>query len=863
MDVGNLRVLISADISGLQNGMKRAESEVKGFGARMSGFGKTMQDMGRDIALLTAPLIGFGVVGVNTAASFQSSMNEISARTGLVGDDLNRIRDFALKMGADTAFSAQDAAAGFLQLLSSGSSAEEAIAALPSVMDLAAASGLDLGYSADLLTDTLKQFGLGIEDAAGTADVLVRAAGSSSATVGDLAQGFQNVGPVANMFGMSVEETAAALAVLAENGIKGAEGGTAMKSMLLNLARPTKKTQDALNDLGVSLYDADGNFRDLDSVIDDLDFALDGLPMDEQIYYSEALAGSYGITAFNALRAAGGIDEMQDSMLDATGAGDVAEARMQGFAGALEQLKGSFETLMIQAFTPFMDNFLTPMINKIVPIVNEIGNWIAANPKLVSSIGQLVIGGALLAVVMGILGTVFKVAFGPAGKLAVALGAAAVFINGMETGNLLVLAVGIAAVGVATGFLMGKKFVPFGIALAGVAAIINGIQAGRFGEVAVGIGAIGVAVGLATGGGKLFAFGIALGALGLVVNGIESQDMLQVAVGIAALSASVAVITGSPKVLLLGAAIGLLGVIVDGFNTGNMLQVSVGLVALGAAIAIFTGVGNVFVLGVALGALALVVDGFNTGSLTKMGIGIGALGTAVSLALGSGRLFGLSIILGGMALVVEGFDTDNVFLIAAGLTAVGVGAWAAFGPVGLLAAAIAVLVLAISQLMPGILESWGEAFRQIGIFIDIVIGKVESLIAKIREAANLVVGGWASGIDAILNPYGDAQRGGQGTSEFQSGYQENFGTYTPGYQIPVPGMGNVPTPQHATGLGYVPWDGYIASLHQGERVLTRREARDYNMGGDGGPINVYVTAYGSNPAEFGEMVRRELRGLAR
>ena len=123
MDVGNLRVLISTDISGLQNGMKRAESEVKGFGARMSGFGKTMQDMGRDIALLTAPLIGFGVVGVNTAASFQSSMNEISARTGLVGDDLNRIRDFALKMGADTAFSAQDAAAGFLQLLSSGSMA--------------------------------------------------------------------------------------------------------------------------------------------------------------------------------------------------------------------------------------------------------------------------------------------------------------------------------------------------------------------------------------------------------------------------------------------------------------------------------------------------------------------------------------------------------------------------------------------------------------------------------------------------------------------------------------------------------------------------------------------------------------------
>lgn len=388
---------------------RKAESFGQRLGRRFREIGGSLAIAGIGIGALVAPMVGFGVAGTQAAATFESSLNEISARTNLVGDDLERVSDFALQMGADTSFSAQQAADAFLQLLSSGSDVEEAMSTLPSVLDLAAASGMELGTTADLLTDILKQYQLEVDSASTVTDWLAQAAGSSSATVSDLAAGFGNVGPVANMFGLSVEESAAALATLAENGIKGAEGGTALKSMLLNLSRPTSEVTSALNDLGVSLFDGAGNVRDFDDILDDLDAALDKLPMDEQIRLSNRLAGSYGITAFNAFRASGGIDEMLDSMDSASTASEVADARLAGFNGMVEQLTGSMETLSIRVMTPFMQNVLTPFLGSLLPIINSMSDWAAANPELVTQIATLiaVVAGAA-AVLLG-LGTAFTV----------------------------------------------------------------------------------------------------------------------------------------------------------------------------------------------------------------------------------------------------------------------------------------------------------------------------------------------------------------------------------------------------------------------------------------------------------------------
>ena len=441
-----LDVLIGADDRDLQRTLRDSDKGIKGFakGAekRLSSLGGSLMQVGGGLTALTAPMIAFGAQGLRVAAEFDSVMTEISARTGIVGDDLESIRQIAIRSGADTVFSATEAADAFLDLTSSGQSAQQAMGTLPHVLNLAAAGSLDLGTAADTVTDVMAMFGLGIDEASQVTDALSAAAGSSSASVSDLGQGMSNVGGVASNFGLSVEETAAALAILSESGIKGAEGGTALRSMLLEMQAPTEKNAAAWAELGTSMYDAQGNARPLETVLDEMGASLAAMPAEEQNRIMQELAGSYGINALSALLAAGGMDTMLDSMDNATSAADVAQAKMDTFEQTMNSLKGSVETLMIQALTPLMNDVLKPLVqDSIIPAVNAVTDWIAANPALVTQLAKiaipvlalgpalLVVGGAMsaLAPVVGALGVGIAALLSPVGLL-IAGGAALAYI---------------------------------------------------------------------------------------------------------------------------------------------------------------------------------------------------------------------------------------------------------------------------------------------------------------------------------------------------------------------------------------------------------------------------------------------------
>jgi hypothetical protein len=437
--------------------LQNAVSGFQSFGGKIQSAGMELTKFGGALGIVTTPLALLGKQAYNTASSFDSAMAEISARTGIVGEDLTKISDFALQMGADTAFSAQEAADGFLQLLSSGQSAEQAITTLSTVMDLAAASGEDLGQTADVLTDILAAFGLPIdasvpaieammkatgataemfqawddelggvtpemaaladetgytvrelqnminltEDATSVADALAKAAGASSADIASLGQGFGNVGPVAKNFGMSVEETAATLALLSENGIKGSEAGTALKSMLMNMTRTTPDVTAAWGELGTSFYDSEGNARDLDTVLLDIKKSMKGMPVEKQNRLIQDLAGSYGSVAMMALLGNTSIDDMIDLMDEQATASEVAGARLDTMAGDADALSGSIETLQIKAFTPFMNNTLRPLVQDITGVINSMAAWAAANPETMESIVKL--GAAIIALAGGAL----------------------------------------------------------------------------------------------------------------------------------------------------------------------------------------------------------------------------------------------------------------------------------------------------------------------------------------------------------------------------------------------------------------------------------------------------------------------------
>jgi TP901 family phage tail tape measure protein len=393
-----------AALAKVKNGM----SEVQGLGAKMTGVGSGLMSVGAGLTALTAP-IGLALgAGIKTAADFQSVMAEVAARTGIAGDELVKVSDFAKKMGADTAFSASQAAQGLLELIAAGMTTNEAMATLPAVLNAAAASGLDLGTTARQISSIMSTFNVKTKDANKVVDALARAAGASAAEIPDLADGIANVGGVAAKFGLTVEDTAAVLALFAKQGLRGAEAGTQLRSMLLNISRPTKDVQAAWKTLGVSLYTTTGNMRPLNAVMEDLKVKLAGLPIQQQNELLTALGGSYGIVGLTALTSGQSIEQMKKSMSQQASATEVAGAKMGTFNMAMESLKGSVETLMITALTPLIENVLKPLVDQMIPVVNQVTDWAKANPELTATIVK-VAGGALLAgPALMILGAIIK-----------------------------------------------------------------------------------------------------------------------------------------------------------------------------------------------------------------------------------------------------------------------------------------------------------------------------------------------------------------------------------------------------------------------------------------------------------------------
>ncbi len=476
-------VVIRAD--GVRAGMAQAQAEfrsgIQGMSSMVTNFGNSVSALGSNLTMMTAPLVVAFGTGINAAATFDSAMTEISARTGIVGEDLQQVSEYAQQMGAETVFSAQDAAEGLLQLLSSGQTLEQAMSTLPMVMQAAAASGEDLGMTADMVTNVMASFGVGIdrldpatraladslgitndelyafqvgvdpladevdhtsaemsafaqslgmtnselyaflqttEDSSTIVESLSRAAGASSADIASLGQGLANVGTVASQFGMDVDTTVATLAIFAENGIAGAEAGTMLKSMLLNMGNDTDTVVGAWNELGISLYDAEGNMRDVRTVMYEVDRALDQLPLEDQNRLSRDLAGSYGIVGFNALRAGTSIGEMQSMMTEQASAADVAATMMGTFQNVMGSLGGSVESLQIAVFTPFMNDVLRPLVEQIIVVVNSITDWVRANPELVSTILKIAAAAIALGPTLFAVGKVISVIGGAIGLLA-------------------------------------------------------------------------------------------------------------------------------------------------------------------------------------------------------------------------------------------------------------------------------------------------------------------------------------------------------------------------------------------------------------------------------------------------------------
>lgn len=369
------------------------ESSFKGLGTNLTKY-------------VTLPVVGAGTAIMALGNDFEAQMSRVQAIAGATGDELEQLKDLAIQLGADTAFSASKVAEAMENLASAGFTVEEIMAAIPGLLDLAAASGADLATASEITAAAIRGFGLEASDAAHVADVLAEASARTDAQVEDMGEAMKYIAPVAKAMGQDFEEVAAAVGIMSDAGIKGSQAGTSLRGALSRLVKPTEEMEKLMDRLGISFFDTNGEMLELNEIIAELEEGLDGLTDEERNRALVTLFGQESLSGILALieRGPEGLRELTKEFENADGAAkEMADVMLDNTAGALEELTGSIETLAIK-----MQEILAPTVQEILGKLTEFVNWLGSADedtlKLIATIaGVAAVLGPVLIVISSLI----------------------------------------------------------------------------------------------------------------------------------------------------------------------------------------------------------------------------------------------------------------------------------------------------------------------------------------------------------------------------------------------------------------------------------------------------------------------------
>ena len=327
--------------------------------------------LGTTIQMAGMAGIGFGVFdAVKGYADFEEEMSAVKAISGATADEFQKLNEKAIQMGADTKFSALESAQAFKYMGMAGWKTNEMIGGIAGIMNLAAASGEDLAMTSDIVTDSLSAFGLQAKDSAMFADVLAAAATNSNTNVALMGQTFKYAAPVAGALGFSVQDTALAVGLMANQGIKGSEAGTALRAMMTRLVKPTKESGEAMDILGLNILDANGKMKPFRDIIADIREGMKKLSPDSKAAVAGMLAGQEAMSGLLALVNSPyeDFDKLAGAIDNSNGAAErMAKIRMDNLKGDLEQLSGDWDS--------FTTKLMGGSIGGFRDIVQGIDNW--------------------------------------------------------------------------------------------------------------------------------------------------------------------------------------------------------------------------------------------------------------------------------------------------------------------------------------------------------------------------------------------------------------------------------------------------------------------------------------------------------
>ena len=345
---------------------------------------------------MTGVVTGLGTAAVKTAADFDSAMSGVAAVSGATGSDFDSLRDKAREMGAKTKFSATEAADAMNYMAMAGWKTEDMLSGIEGVMYLAAASGEDLATTSDIVTDALTAFGLTAADSGHFADVLAAAFSNANTNVSMMGETFKYCAPVAGALGFSVEDTAEAIGLMGNAGIKASQAGTSMRSIMTNLTGDVKLSGAAIGDVTIATTNADGSMRSLSSILADCRVAFGGMTEAEKANNAEALVGKNAMSGFLALmnaapedieKVSGAVNNCKDA------AKNMADTMQDNLEGQLTILKSQLQELAIS-----FGDLLMPAVRSIVSGLQGMVDVLNAMPDGVKRVIMIV---ALLAAALG------------------------------------------------------------------------------------------------------------------------------------------------------------------------------------------------------------------------------------------------------------------------------------------------------------------------------------------------------------------------------------------------------------------------------------------------------------------------------
>ena len=384
-----------------------ALQKIAATGEKLKTVGDNISSAGKKLLPVTAGVTALGTAAVSTAANFESSMSQVQATMGITKDAMSTVNGesvntmdtlsaLAKKMGSETAFSASECAEALNYLALAGYDTQQMCDTLPTVLNLAAAGGIDLAAASDMVTDAMSALGMGVDEAGTMVDQMAKTASTTNTSVAQLGEGILTIGATAKTVKGGTAELNTALGILANNGIKGAEGGTHLRNVILSLQNPTDKAAACMEQLGLDVYDSEGNMRSLNDILGDLNTSMDGMTAAEKSNIIGQIFNKTDLSSVNALLANTGTtwDDLQQSIIDSGGAAQqMADTQLDNLQGQITILKSALEGLAIS-----FGELLLPAIKMIVGWVQKFVDWLngmdEGTKKVVTTI-------ALLAAVLG------------------------------------------------------------------------------------------------------------------------------------------------------------------------------------------------------------------------------------------------------------------------------------------------------------------------------------------------------------------------------------------------------------------------------------------------------------------------------